>query len=428
MKKIIILFVMMMAVLNVKAQLKIDSLGIAYITHGTYRSNKAYLNMDGPNQHLYCYMQANTNQIFIPAGEFFSTNAGTGNVLGLKGSAYGNNNIEYAIGIRGFASPGTVNRGIGVQGCLSTTAKRGAGIMGSKTLSGYSSIDSLYAGFFKGLTKVQGDFIVTGNIQGTLLNAPASPSGVNQGGQVEERSSQVMSNALLGLTANTFYHELSDEMLRALNADCTTKEQPTTIDYNGLTDEEGRTLEEAELNAEGDVVPELSAIEKQILTKQHYGLDADQLKEVFPDLVYEDENGIKSINYVEMVPILVQAINELSAKVEMLEGGSTAKKAQTKAASADGIGDNIVMLSLGQNKPNPFGTTTSIDVCIPESVQKAFIYVYDLQGKKVEQVDIVTRGKQTVQLNAAILSDGMYLYSLIADGKVVETRRMIVEK
>ena len=65
---------------------------------------------------------------------------------------------------------------------------------------------------------------------------------------------------------------------------------------------------------------------------------------------------------------------------------------------------------------------------MPETVQTAFLYVYDLPGKKVQQVNLTARGKQTMQLNAASLADGMYLYSLIADGKVVETRRLIVEK
>ena len=46
----------------------------------------------------------------------------------------------------------------------------------------------------------------------------------------------------------------------------------------------------------------------------------------------------------------------------------------------------------------------------------------------MQQVNLTARGRQTVQLNATSLADGMYLYSLIADGKVVETRRMIVEK
>ena len=170
-------------------------------------------------------------------------------------------------------------------------------------------------------------------------------------------------------------------------------------------------------------------MKKQTLTKQHYGLSAEELEEVFPDLVYENEDGTKSINYVEMVPILVQAINELNAKIEVLEGGDGGvKKVKSQATNSDEMAENITVLSLGQNKPNPFGTSTSIEVSIPEDVQSAFIYVYDLTGKKLQQMDVVARGRQTISLNASSLTDGMYLYSLIADGKVVETRRMIVEK
>ena len=173
----------------------------------------------------------------------------------------------------------------------------------------------------------------------------------------------------------------------------------------------------------------LNAIGKQIYAKQHYSLSADELEAIFPDLVYENEDGTKSINYVEMVPILVQAIGELSAKVAELEGkDSTVKKVSAKTTAINDVDGSVEVLALGQNKPNPFGTSTEIEVSVPESVQSAFVYVYDLQGKKVQQVNLTARGRQTVQLNAADLTDGMYLYSLIADGKVVETRRMIVEK
>ncbi len=50
-----------------------------------------------------------------------------------------------------------------------------------------------------------------------------------------------------------------------------------------------------------------------------YGLAADQLRKVYPELVYEDQNGNMSINYIEMIPLLVQAINELKAEVEELK-------------------------------------------------------------------------------------------------------------
>ena len=191
---------------------------------------------------------------------------------------------------------------------------------------------------------------------------------------------------------------------------------------------EERVISDNEATIPPSEIP-LSLIEKQSLSKLHYGLNVEELEEVFPDLVYENEGGSKSINYVEMVPILVQAINELSAKVAELEGKDGAvKKVSAKATGIKDVDGSVEVLALGQNKPNPFGTSTEIEVSVPESVQSAFVYVYDLQGKKVQQVNITARGKQTVQLNAADLADGMYLYSLIADGKVVETRRMIVEK
>ena len=169
-------------------------------------------------------------------------------------------------------------------------------------------------------------------------------------------------------------------------------------------------------------------ITQQIQSKQHYTLKAEQLEEVFPDLVYENEDGSKSINYVEMVPILVQAIGELKSEINELKGNGSARKISANATGINDVDGSVEVLALGQNKPNPFGTSTEIEVSVPESVQSAFVYVYDLQGKKVQQVNLTARGKQTVQLNAASLADGMYLYSLIADGKVVETRRMIVEK
>lgn len=47
-------------------------------------------------------------------------------------------------------------------------------------------------------------------------------------------------------------------------------------------------------------------------SRASYGLAADQVREVFPELVIEDEHGDPCINYVEMVPLLVQTIKELN--------------------------------------------------------------------------------------------------------------------
>ena len=44
----------------------------------------------------------------------------------------------------------------------------------------------------------------------------------------------------------------------------------------------------------------------------HYGFVAQEVKEIAPELVYEDETGYLSINYMELIPLLVHKVQELS--------------------------------------------------------------------------------------------------------------------
>ena len=51
----------------------------------------------------------------------------------------------------------------------------------------------------------------------------------------------------------------------------------------------------------------------------HFGFVAQELKEVFPELVRQNEDGFYAINYDGIIPVLVEGIRELSKKVEQLE-------------------------------------------------------------------------------------------------------------
>lgn len=50
----------------------------------------------------------------------------------------------------------------------------------------------------------------------------------------------------------------------------------------------------------------------------HYGLIAEEVQKVLPDIVYE-RNGELSINYIELIPLLIKEIQELSAEVKVLQ-------------------------------------------------------------------------------------------------------------
>ena len=170
-----------------------------------------------------------------------------------------------------------------------------------------------------------------------------------------------------------------------------------------------------------------SVTDAQALEKTHYGLDAEVLKEVYPDLVYESQEGDLCINYTEMIPLLVQYVNELRAQVISLQGAQTYNVRNQSEEKRSG-NDMLDMPLLEQNDPNPFTQTTVVRYTLPESVQSAYLYIYDLNGTQIDQKTLEGRGKSSVTLEAGSLAPGMYLYALIADGKVIDTKRMIITK
>lgn len=408
MKKLFFLTFMLLMSIFSNAQLKVDSNGRVGIS--TNPSNEYVLQISALNSQGASILREGSPQGFTQYGLSVLSNAYTGTFsygLYAKVQPTSQSSIVHT-GVYGMGS-GSPVQNYGIYGRISANNK-GAAVCGSTINSDYVLADSCYAGYFQGLTHVQGNLSVSGTINGLLLGRSSSDRSFLSAGNNAKES---ITRRLRGLTINQFLIETSSS----------SGEQEIT--------EKLREIDSTHINeiAWKNTDLTLSYIEKQVITKQHFGLDADQLEEVFPDLVYEQEDGTKGINYVEMVPILVQAINELKGEIEELRTGSDegAKKAVQTTSEGDSA-EKLLLLSLGQNKPNPFSNVTTIEVCIPEDVQKAFIYVYDLQGKKVEQMDITARGKQNIQFTSANLTDGMYLYSLIADGKVIETRRMIVEK
>lgn len=257
-----------------------------------------------------------------------------------------------------------------------------------------------YAGYFDGDVKVAGG----GTLYATLLTPSGTSSMMNRSGtsDVLAEEDELVSSKLSNIGLVRLYRE---------------PEQQNKELAEGVVLPEGMELE--------DVKPQTQ------LAAVQYGLAADQLREVFPELVYEDQNGNVSINYIEMIPLMLQYINELKAEVDELKGGGgdvVTKEVTQKNKTIATTDDDTLLLSLGQNNPNPFSEQTSIEVSIPENVSVASLLIFDMQGKQVKKIDIDERGIFRITVTGQGLNEGMYLYSLIADGKVVQTRKMILSK
>lgn len=50
-----------------------------------------------------------------------------------------------------------------------------------------------------------------------------------------------------------------------------------------------------------------------------YGVLAQELEKVFPDMVNTDAKGYKSVNYIELIPVLIKALQEQQKEIEILK-------------------------------------------------------------------------------------------------------------
>ena len=84
---------------------------------------------------------------------------------------------------------------------------------------------------------------------------------------------------------------------------------------------------------------------------------------------------------------------------------------------------NCIVLS--QNLPNPFAEMTTISYVMPATVKEAQIHFYTNAGIIINSLTITERGNGEIRVFAEDLSSGLYTYSLVADGKIVATKKMV---
>ena len=166
--------------------------------------------------------------------------------------------------------------------------------------------------------------------------------------------------------------------------------------------------------------------DEETFTHTHFGFVAEEFQDVLPNLIYHVSDSQLGISITELIPVLVTAIQEL--KAELKETRKAAGIGNENVTPVEAVAMRGLTTELYQNTPNPFTENTVIPCSVAEGVTTAMIYIYDLSGKQVDQYPVEGRGKTSVTISARSLDAGMYLYSLIADGNVVDTKRMILTK
>jgi hypothetical protein len=222
---------------------------------------------------------------------------------------------------------------------------------------------------------------------------------------------------------------------------------------------------------------------KDDLTRMQTGFIAQQLFEQFPQSVAVGGEDPKSdpwmVDYSRLSPVIVKAVQELNAKVENATATNTdsleavvaaqqalneaqqaelaAQQAQIEAlermmreilanqqkfdtdlqsccfehGAATGTSNGNQQAAtdsprLEQNIPNPFRENTTIKYYLPSDSRTATITISDLNGVQLKQFDLQGKGFGQVLISGGSFAAGTYVYTLTVNGKVVDSKRMVL--
>jgi hypothetical protein len=196
---------------------------------------------------------------------------------------------------------------------------------------------------------------------------------------------------------------------------------------------------------------------------RHYGLIAQDVEQVLPYLIKETEFDtriaqpsakqepgstlqvqtstqpsekidFKALNYTELIPIMVKAMQEQQQIIEKLEQHNyeqqqqidNLKKIVNKLSIGQGFNTFLSEAELGEVTPNPVKGAASIQYTIPEGSNRAQLLITDALGRSIRQLTLSTSG--AINIDVSSLASGVYNYSLIVDNKTVATKKMTVVK
>ncbi|WP_153799647.1 tail fiber domain-containing protein [Foetidibacter luteolus] len=146
----------------------------------------------------------------------------------------------------------------------------------------------------------------------------------------------------------------------------------------------------------------------------------------------KNDNDLYGLRYAEFVVPLVKAVQELSQQVDKLSKQNEALQqevAALKSGRNTDLSAGLPGASLEQNTPNPSKGSTVISYSLPQRFTKAQLVVLDAAGKSIKQINLATQqGRGMITLNTASLASGAYSYSLMVDGKLVATKKMILQQ
>ena len=177
----------------------------------------------------------------------------------------------------------------------------------------------------------------------------------------------------------------------------------------------------------------LTEVTKYDSTLQAFTMDYSRINALLIEAIKEQQNQIDSMNVLvatqdsinsdleDRLATLEACINNIGICNNNGGGNGNGNKVSSQSVTLE----NTTSIVLDQNLPNPFAESTQINFVIPDDVLSAKMLFYDMSGRIINEVNINDRGNGTLTVYGENLEKGIYTYSLIADGKLIATKKMV---
>ena len=166
--------------------------------------------------------------------------------------------------------------------------------------------------------------------------------------------------------------------------------------------------------------------EAEEASRKRIGFLAQDVEKVLPELVKTDEDGVKSIDYIGFIPLLVESINEMRLtiqeqqnEIEMLQSLLSVETKSTLRSTSTGNPDMVEGAKLYNT------ARASVSYTLPSTFSNAYLQVFDISGRVVKKITL-TIANDIVDINPSEIGYGTFVYALYVDGQKADTLKKFV--
>lgn len=161
--------------------------------------------------------------------------------------------------------------------------------------------------------------------------------------------------------------------------------------------------------------------DKNFGNELQYGFLAQEVQKVIPSLVIQSENGDLAMNYIGLIPVLIEAMKEQQTQINELKFQITDNFRTQNQDLLQFANTKIISVS-----PNPSDDEILISVNIDKEVTAAQLQVHDINGTVVSLLNLKERATNiSKSLQKDNFGKGIYIVSLVINGKSIDTKKII---